>query len=363
MAQQEVRINLISEQFGTGERVIAESGELKATAFSFGSGVAGLRMENAVGCIVMLPWQGQQIWSANFLGRELTMKSMFDEPQPTRSYLDTYGAFLLHCGATAMGVPGPEDTHPVHGELPNAPYRDPYLLVGEDADGAYMALGGVFRHTVAFNCNYTAEPLVKLRAGCGMLDIAMTLTNLMRNPMEWMYLAHINFRPVEQGRLVYSAPCDPEHAQVRRSIPSHVTTPDGYREFLEELAADPAKHNVFSGDLPFDPEVCFYLDYVADTAGWAHSLQVHPDGGADYVAHCPEQLEKAIRWIANSGDQAAMGLILPATAEPEGFQAEKEKGNIKVLPGGASLTLTMRAGALEPNEVASVEEKIAGLLR
>jgi hypothetical protein len=316
-----------------------------------------------VGEAVILPWQGQQIWSARFHGRELTMKSMFEEPVPTRTYLETYGAFLLHCGATAMGVPGPEDTHPLHGELPNAPYREAFLEVAEDTRGLYLAVGGTYRHTVAFSANYTAEPLVRLRPGCGVLDVDMVLTNLMRNPMEWMYLAHINFRPVEGGRLVYSAPCDTEHVRVRRSIPPHITTPPGYREFLEELARDPGKHNVFSNDLPFNPEVCFYLDYVADSEGWSHSMQVLPDGSADYVGHCPAQLEKVIRWIANTGDQAAMGLVLPATAEPEGFHAEKEKGNIRILEGGEAVLITMRAGALTPEEAGETEATINALLQ
>ncbi len=362
MATGTVRINLAAEGFGECERTLLECGELTASGFRFGSGVCGVRMRNGLGDIVMLPWQGQQIWSANFRGRELTMKSMFDEPRPTQSYLETYGGFLLHCGATAMGVPGPEDSHPLHGELPNAPYRDAFLEIGEDESGPYLALGGMYRHTVAFTCNYTAEPLVKLHAGRSMLDVLLTLTNLMTDPMDWMYLAHVNFRPVEQARLVYSAPCDPVHARVRRSIPTHISTPPGYRDFLEELAADPTRHNVFTSDLPFNPEVCFYLDYVADAAGWAHSLQVLPDGSADYVAHRPGQLEKAIRWIANTADQAAMGLILPATAEPEGFHAEQAKGNIKTLAGGESARIHIRAGTLEAAETAEMEEVIAGLL-
>jgi hypothetical protein len=357
-----VRMMLSKVQCGPKETLLVEAGEFKAATFTFGSGVCGLRMSNAVGEIVMLPWQGQQIWSAAFYGRELTMVSMFDEPVHTQSYLETYGAYLLHCGATAMGAPGAEDSHPLHGELPNAPYREAFVEVGEDADGSYMALGGLYRHTVAFTCNYTAEPRVKLRAGSGVLDISLCLTNLMTNPMDWMYLAHINFRPVEQARLVYSSPCDPEHVRVRRSVPAHITTPHGYRAFLDELAADPAKHHTFSGDLPFNPEVCLYLDYVADADGWAHSMQVLPDGSADYVAHRPEQLDHAIRWISNTGDQAAMGLILPATAEPEGRNAEAKKGNIKTLQGGESITIQMKAGAVRADDAADLTKTISGLL-
>ena len=44
------------------------------------------------------------------------MKSMFDEPNLLRQYLETYGGFLLHCGATAMGALSAEDTHLQHGD-------------------------------------------------------------------------------------------------------------------------------------------------------------------------------------------------------------------------------------------------------
>ena len=37
------------------------------------------------------------------------------------------------------------------------------------------------------------------------------------------------------------------------------------------------------------------FDYVADDAGWAHTLVVHPDGSADYIRHRPAQLPCATR--------------------------------------------------------------------
>jgi len=355
-------IALCPAQFGERESVLLECGPFRAVACRYPSGVCALRLENAVGSITSLPWQGQQIWSAHFYGRELTMKSMFDQPRPGVGYLESYGAFLLHCGATSMGVPAAVDSHPLHGELPNAPYQAAHLELGEDDEGRYLALGGSYRHTVAFSSNYTAAPLVKLRPDSGVLDISLEIANHKTTPMEWMYLAHINFRPVEKARLVYSAPCDPEHVRVRSSIPSHVKPKPGYREFLGELARNPGQHNVFSKDLPFDPEVCFYLDYQTDAAGWAHTLQMLPDGGADYVAHRPDQLDKLIRWIASNGDQGAMGMALPATAEPEGYTAEKAKGNIRVLGPGEAVRIAYKAGALHPAAAAEKAALVARIL-
>lgn len=360
--QTETIINLVPGCFSDRERTIALHGPLSASTFLFESGVCGLRLANELGQLVLLPFQGQQIWSVELGGRNLTMKSMFSSPRPTRVYLETYGAFFLHCGATAMGVPSKDDTHPLHGELPNAPYQKAWLVIGEDKNGPYIGLSGEYQHTVAFNHNYIARPLVKLYAGSTLFRVELTITNLKHSAMELMYLAHANFRPVDNGRLVYSAPCDPDHVRVRRSIPSHIRPPAGYREFLEELALHPEKHHLLSPELRFDPEVVFLIDYLADEEGWAHSMQVHPDGSADYIAHRPDQLDKGIRWISRTADQDALGIVLPATAEPEGYLAEKAKGNIKVIPPLGEFHCEMVMGTLTPPEAERMARKIADIV-
>ena len=355
--------------FTDAERPLVEHGDLRASAFRYdsgtspsGDGVCAVRLENGLGQLVMLPFQGQQIWSAEFGGRNLTMKSMFDKPRPTRTYLETYGGFLLHCGATAMGVPAAEDAHPLHGELPNAPYQYAWLVAGEDARGRYLGLGGCYEHIVAFSHHYMARPEVKLYAGSTVFSIAITIENLKRSPMEVMYLAHINFRPVDGGRLVYSARCDPQHVRVRKSIPSHVKPLPGYAEFIAELSEHPERHNLLAPGLAFDPEVVFFIDYLADGDGWAHTLQSHPDGSGDYVAHRPDQLDHGVRWISRTADQDALGIVLPATAEPEGYHAEKAKGNIRTLGPQGSLRFDMEAGYLAPASAAAYEEKIESIL-
>ena len=358
----ETIVHLAPQCFTEREKTLVEHGALAAAAFRFDSGVCGLRLSNELGCLVMLPFQGQQIWSAEFGGRNLTMKSMFTEPRPTREYLETYGGFLLHCGVTAMGSPSQEDTHPLHGELPNAPYQKAYVVIGQDERGAYIGLGGRYQHTVAFNHNYVAEPLVKLYANSSLFWLTLTIANLRHSEMELMYLAHVNFRPVDNGRLVYSAPCTPERVRVRTSIPTHIRPLPGYAEFIQELARHPEKHNLLSPGLIFDPEVVFFIDCLTDEAGWAHSMQVHPDGSADYVRYRPDQLDKGIRWISRTADQDALGLILPATAEPEGYLAEKAKGNVKTIPARGEFRCEIEMGALAPAEAERMEEKIARIV-
>ena len=356
-------LHLSPQFFSAREQVLLESGSFSAHTFLFDTGVAGLRLRNETAELVMLPFQGQQIWSATFGGRNVTMKSMFDQPRPTQDYLSTYGGFLLHCGALTIGVPAKEDNHPLHGELPNAVYRKAHIVLGEDAGGSYIGLGGEYQHTVAFTCNYVARPLVKLYAGANRCTIAMTVENLKQTPMELMYMAHVNFRPVDNGRLVYSAACTPETVRVRKSIPSHVRPTPQYLAYLQALQRDPQQHNVLRPDLAFDPEVVFTIDYQADKEGWAHTMQVHPDGSADYIRHQPAQLDKGVRWICRTLDQDALGMVLPATAEPEGYTAEKAKGHVRLLAGGHSFTCEMEAGVLSADEaekMAVMIQEIAG---
>lgn len=358
----ETTIKLQPYFFNEAEKTLAEYEGLTASTYRYSTGVCGLRLINQVGQIAVLPFQGQQIWHAEFYGRPLTMKSMFDEPNPTTEYLHTYGAFVIHCGATAMGVPSEKDDHPLHGELPNAPYQTAQLLIGQDDRGAYIGVTGSYEYTVAFSHNYVARPMVKLYADSSRMPISMTIQNLKRSEMELMYLAHVNFRPVDNGKLIYSAPCTPEHVRVRSSIPSHIHPPEDYRGFLTQLETQPKKHNILEPGLAFDPEVVFFIDYLTDQAGWAHSLQAHPDGSADFISHRPAELDHGVRWISRTADQDALGLILPATAEPEGYTAEKAKGNLKTLPPRGKFQCHFEVGALTADEAKTMAASIAKIL-
>jgi hypothetical protein len=362
MATPETTLQLQPSFFTAREQPLVVHGPLSASAFLFESGVAGLRLANDLGQLVMLPFQGQQIWSTEFRGRNLTMHSMFREPRPTRQFLETFGGFLQHCGATAMGGPSKEDTHPLHGELPNAPYQKAHLAIGQDEKGKYIGLSGQYQHTVAFSYNYLAEPMVRLYAGSTLIRVSMTITNLKQSAMELMYLAHVNFLPVDNGRLVYSARSTPEHVRVRTSIPAHIRPQPGYVEFIEALKNHPEKHHLLAPGLMFDPEIVFFIDYLADEAGWAHTLQIHPDGRADYLRHRPSELKKGTRWICRTADQDALAMVEPGTAEPEGYLAEKAKGNLEELPGGGVFHCEIEMGALSATETRQIEAKIADLV-
>ena len=350
--------------FAEKERVLVTHGGLRVSVFRYDTSVAAIKVSNQKGEIILLPYQGQQIWRCRFFDRELTMKSMFEAPEPTQEYLRTYGGFFLHCGASAMGVPSKADAHPLHGELPNAPYQQAFVSCGEDERGAYVVVGGQYEHKVAFNHRYLAEPAVKMYEDSAMLDVSMAITNLLKTEMDVMYLAHINFRPVDHAELVYTADYDAEHVRVSVNVPEHIKTSvpiERFKEFLHALQKDPALHHRLDPDALYDPEVVMAIQYKADADGMAHSMQVHPDGCADYVGHRPSQLDQALRWIARTPDQDALGLVLPANTGNGGFLAEKAAGNIQKLAAGKTARFDLRVGLLSPEEVKRMNGKIKAI--
>jgi len=349
--------------FAEKELVLAESGSLIATIFRYRTGVRAVKLANEHGYILVLPFKGQQIWNAFFHGRFLNMRTMYQEPKDVDHFLRTYGCFLMHCGPLRMGCPGPEDDHVLHGDLPYADYDEAALVLGEDEQGEYMGITGVFDYNRAFGEKYQARPLVRLHQGSSLVDIYMEIENLSHYPMELMYMSHVNFRPVEYGRIVQSVAWTKESMKVRTAIPDHVEAAPDFVDFLGRLEENPRLTEVIRPDDVYDPEIAFFMESPqVDADGWSHYMQVHPDKSADYVRYKPEELDHNTRWISRTADQAGLGLALPATCDPEGYTAEKRKGNIKEIPARSSRSFSVVAGYLNEAEAQEMEVLIGELV-
>jgi hypothetical protein len=358
-----ITVALRNRWFTEKEQVLVESGILKATLFRYGSGVHAVELANEHGHIIVLPYLGQQIWNAFFHGRYLNMKTMYHQPKHTDFFLNTYGCFLMHCGPLRMGCPGPEDDHPLHGDLPVADYDEAALVIGEDEQGKYMGVTGLFDYNRAFGEKYQARPLVKIHEGSSLVDIHMEIENRSHYPMELMYMSHVNFRPVEYGRIVQSVDWTKECMKVRTVIPEHVEASPGFVDFLGKLEENPKLTEVIRPDDEYDPEIAFFIESPkVDADGWSHYMQVHPDKTADYVRYKPEELDHNTRWISRTADQAGLGLALPATCDPEGYTAEKRKGNIKEIPPRTSVSFSVVAGYLNEAEAREMEGLIEELV-
>lgn len=356
-------INLSKDFFTGHEREVLAYGDLRASLFTYESGVRGVRLKNDRGHITLLPFRGQQTWDAFFDGRELSMHTPVGMPKDTDSFITMYSCFMMHCGAFRMGCPGPEDDHPLHGELPLARYDSAEIIFGDDDEGRYLGITGTYEHDVAFGIHYRARPFVKIHEGSGLLDISIAIENRSGYPMELMYMCHINFRPVPGGRIEQSVPWDPEHLVLRKSIPEHVSITEDFKKLMKRLEHDPESTRTIHPDDEYNPEIVFFIQKPAvDQNGLCHYMQVHPDGSADYVGYNPKNLDHAARWIVRTKNEEALGLALPATCDPEGYTAEKKKGNIKLIEGYGSTRFSVTAGLLDKRAAQKMEQTIHGLI-
>lgn len=340
---------LSPEQFNGAEKTLVQSDDFRVLAWTYPSGVKALALENARGRLVVLPYQGQMIWSAMFDGCDLTMRNMFSQPKSSPTVIGTYGCFMFHAGLLRNGCPAPADNHPLHGEMPCAPMDSAWLEVGEDAAGSFLRLAGQYEYVQGFGDHYQAQPSVTLRAGSGLFDIGMVVTNLAGKAMELMYMAHMNYAYVADGRLLQ--PLAGARVRMRESVPAHVQPTPEWSAYMAQLREQPSRLSTLDTPQLYDPEiVCFFEDVPADTSGNAHFLLDHPSGSAFYTRYRPDQFSHATRWILHNADQAVAAFVLPATCEPEGYLAEKTKGNVRLLAGGQRAVFSVTTGYLSVDE-------------
>ncbi|MGI4856626.1 MAG: aldose 1-epimerase family protein [Janthinobacterium lividum] len=331
------------------ERRLLESADFTADAWTYPSGVRALALENRRGRVVVLPFQGQMIWSAQFDGRDLTMGNPFSQPYPSATVIGTYGCFMFHSGLLRNGCPAPDDTHALHGEMPCATMDRAWLELGDDAEGAFLRVGGEFEYVQGFGDHYFASPGVTLRADSALLDIAMAVENLAGKPMELMYMAHMNYAYVPDARFV--EPLGLERVRVRASVPAHVRPTPAWSEYVAALSSEPTRLARLDTPRMYDPEIVCFIDAPRrDASGNAHFLLDHPDGAAFYTRYAPEQFPHAARWILHNADQQVAAFVLPATCEPEGYRAELAKGHVRVLAPGETAAFALRTGYLDAVE-------------
>jgi hypothetical protein len=360
----ESTIHLSKSFFGSVPATLLTSGRLSCTVFSYPSGVQAIRAENGMGYVIVLPYHGQQVWDLSFGGKSLKMQNLFPEPRDTTVLEECYGAYMMHCGALRMGCPSPEDTHTLHGELPLAPYQKASVILGENEKGRFLGITGEYHYIRAFADTYCARPVVRLYENSTLIDIDMEVENRSHFPMELMYMSHINIMPAPNGKLLQSHRWTAEDMKVRLSIPAFVKPSKEYLDFLNSLKDRPQELSVLKAGMEYDPEVVFFnYNSRADEKGFTHYMQVHEDGTADYVGYKPAELKRNVRWILINKNQKVIGLALPATAEPEGYTAEKKKGNVLTLGPKESKTFHVVTGYLDKAAASDYAAKIDKLMK
>jgi hypothetical protein len=353
-----IRIDLPHEIFIERGTRLATTGDATVTAFRYPNGIEALRVTCPRLELVVLPYRGQQVWQAWVDGAPIGMRGMTDEPRVGATLLEAFGAFVYHCGLLGIAAPGPEDDHPLHGELPLAPMDETWLEVTEEVGRTRLRICGAWEYARAFRAHYLWTPSVEVLSDATTFAIRAEVRNLMGSPFPFSYLMHPNFRPVDGARLAYSAPYTAEAVRVRTEVPVHLGDKPGYREQLEAFRLDPSAHHVLTPGLAFDPEVVFLIDYLTDEDGFAHTLQLLPDGRADWIAHRPSDCPVAVRWLSRTPEQDCIALAEPATSGIGGFTEERRLGHVPVLPPSATWATEARIGQLNIDEAARVSAEI-----
>jgi len=335
-----MKIRLNEPAFTECETLFADAGELKAYLLRYESGICAVKLENSAGYISVLPFNGQMVWDAVFHGRSLKMQTSYEMPRKREVFRDTYGCYVMHCGALAMGCPSPEDDHGHHGELPYITYDR------------------------AFGSHYMARPIAKLYEGSSLIDVGIEIENMAKHPMDLMYMCHVNNAPEPGAEIFQTLPWTSENMVVRVSIPQYNEPDPAFMDLLSRVQKDVTVTRVIKEGDVYDPEIVLFLRGVkGDENGKAHFLYVHKDGSADYTTYDVSVLNRGVRWMVNHDDWKSMGMVLPSTAEPEGYTAEKKKGNVRCLDGGDTFKAEVTIGYLAPEEAGKVKEKIERIMK
>lgn len=317
--------------FAEKEHGMLESPTFSVSAFRYKSGVEALRIRAGRGELIWLPYLGQQVWDWSVDGKSLKFEGFVEEPSYGRNFLQNYGGFLIHCGMSAMGNPGPHDTHLHHGELPVARFDEAWIETGqEDGREEGLSLRGHIHWKVPFVAEYHCTPSLRISADGLRLRAEVRLDNPTSHTMEYMYLSHINFAFAGAEKILSTVPFDSTHAIIRE-------------ETLPGLSANPAQIKRIDKVAAYEPELVATLSHK-DMGMSASSILIHRDGTVRWVRQESPELDHHVVWITHNDDRGACGFHLPATAGPTGFESEKAQGNLKHLPAGGSAILRYDCG-------------------
>ena len=353
-------VALDQAQFEAQERVLVEAAGITISGFRFPTGVAGLRLANTRGYVVVLPWMGQIVWDAVFDGVRLTMGSLFDAPRPAHEIIDTYGCLAFHSGLLRNGCPGPDDTHPLHGEMACAAMDRCVVQIGRDGEGDFVRVASRRLFLRGFGNRYLAEASVTLRPEATLFDNGMTVSNTGGLPMDLMYMCHVNFDFVAGGRIVQPAPFTAETVRVRSVVPAHVPSSAEHAARIAALARDPSSTECLDPGDGYDPEQVFYLHGLRPgEGGQTHLMLRRPAGDAFALSFSQAQFPHVVRWLMVNADQQVAAFALPSTCEPEGYLAERRKGNVASVAPGETRVFSVRIGYLDATSATARQAQIA----
>lgn len=323
--------SLDQSMFSEKEHGLLKSSSYSVSMFHYQSGVEAVRIRAGRGEFIWLPYLGQQIWDWSVDGKSQKFEGFVAEPSYGRSFLQNYGGFLIHCGMTAMGNPGADDTHLHHGELPVARFDEAWIEIMQEDGHEVLSLSGRLHWHVPFVAEYRCIPSMRISPDGLSLHAEVRLENPTASVMDYMYLAHINFAFSGAKNILSTAPFDPKHVNIRNEI-------------FPGLTANPELIKRIDETANYEPELVAIVndkDVARESAG---SILVCGDDTSRWVCQETSVLDHHVMWMTHNADRGACGFHLPSTAGPTGFESEKAQGNIKHLAPGSEVTLRYACG-------------------
>ncbi|MGK0409412.1 MAG: hypothetical protein ACJASB_001568 [Shewanella psychromarinicola] len=322
-------IPLHKDNFKKEKTNVIKSNDFEINTFIYNSGVHAVEMKSSQGHLVILPFMGQMIWDAEFLGVDLCMKNAFNEPKVANQIVNTYGCYSFHAGLLRMGCPTPQDDHVLHGEFPCASMDYAWLMVDENS----ITLAGSYEYIMGFGDHYIATPTVVLQKDVGIFDITMTVKNLATTTMPLQYMCHTNAAFFEGAVMTQNIP--DSAIKLRESVPAHVHPTKQWSVYNDSLK-NSAPISVLENKEMYNPEIVYCMDDLSTHVDIAKFEMIISDHHKLTTEFNTAEFNSATRWILFNGDQSVGANVLPATCRPEGFISATEKGTVIYL---------------EPNEV------------
>ncbi len=340
-----MKLHLLSSQFSSDETILLETKDYTIHTFRYSTGVEAVKIKIEQGEFIWLPFFGQSLWSWKLEGVEQKFEGFVQEPDyEAKNFLHNYGAFMIHCGITAMGNPSKEDTHLHHGELPLARYKEAWI---EISNGPYpISLCGKLQYRIPFIAAYEFSPSLRILRDGTSIFVDSTVANLQKTAMPYMYLNHLNFTMSQATHLEYGLnELSKGTVEVLDEVipgvvndPSLFLMPNNFSEISPELVVIKKNDHQFGS-------VCVNKMYRSD-------------GNVVWVALHTKELDHTVIWLSKTPDRSACGFSLPSTAGPRGFAEESRQNNIKTLESGKSVRFQYVFGLEKQTEDIKLKQAI-----
>lgn len=358
-------INIKKSMFSDLDFTLLKNDNFTVTTLLYPSGIEGIKIDNGICSMAVLPYMGHQVWFLEINGENVTQESIFDYPRNTNKFGDNYGAFLIHCGLTNINGPSDDEDYPLHGELPFAEYSENYICLGNDEKGNYLSIGGKFSHLNSQDYYYEYCPELRLYENSSIVEMKSTINNKRKSKLDYLFMCHMNWLGVDGSKIHYSVKKDDKHIQV----PIGDKPGDTEREiklynFTKKVVEDHTIVDILDiENQVYNPELCINMIYSADKDGWGHALKEKPTEDSFYVGFNTNKLSHGLRWYCITGDENGVGFCLPTTGTNHSSKYQYENGLYKTLEGNSSTVLEWKFGTLNVEETKEMKKKIDDIVR